>query len=134
MASPEHPTDAPHEWPSVDGELSVEKRWLGIVNSVEGETFYALLTDPTKPGQAILNEVDKSQVSDKEQALIIENASFEWIIGHVDNAVGQRMGISMIRFNTPETLTETEKQEALQAGVEMERRLLAGESHRLTLD
>jgi hypothetical protein len=112
--------------------IAVEQHWFGVVDEVHDDKFDVALTN-SKYEQEFM-AVDKSQVSENDQPHIRDGAAFDWIIGHVDDTSGRRIGVSIIQFMPPQPLSEGEKQAAMQAGHEMSQALIAGESHRTTFD
>lgn len=113
--------------------LKADQRWTGVIEAVHGDRLDVVLTD-FFTGEEELTTLDKGQISDDDGPHAVEGAAFEWVVGHVDAPRGRRIGISMIQFSRARPLTAVEKQEALRVGDTMSRALLAGESHRQTLD
>jgi hypothetical protein len=134
MADPEQHSDVSPERISLDlGEVIVEQHWIGVVDIVLGDSFEVTLTSQIA-GEEEFTTIGKSQISEKDQPRIVEDASFEWRVGYVDDASGRRIGVSIIEFTTPEALTDADRQEAEQAGAKMAQVLIADQSRRHTLD
>ncbi len=114
-------------------EVVIEQHWRGTVDEVRDDEFSVVLTSQLEDAEEFTT-IYKSQISEKDQPLIAENASFEWIVGYIDDASGRRIGVSVIEFAPPIALTEEERLEAMKSGAEMSEALKAGQSDRLTLD
>jgi hypothetical protein len=110
-------------------DINLEQRWTGYIGDIGDDSFEVTLTDLL--GEEEFTTIDKSQVSEQDQQYIAKDAQFEWTLGHVD-VNGRRIGVSIIEFTPPQTKSDEERQEALQAGQEMSKALLARESRRTT--
>jgi hypothetical protein len=127
----QNPEVTPERAPFSLEDINVEQQWSGVIDAIEGDKLFVELTSET--AQEFI-PIDKSQVSPKDQGYITEGAPFEWTVGYVDDAMGRRIGVSIIEFVYPEILSEEEMRKAREAGIEGSRVLLANESHHTTID
>ena len=79
--------------------VTVLQGWVGRVSEVRAKDFVAILTDATKlanPPERV--ELDVSEISDSDIALLADGAIFYWSIGYRDTPGGQRERISTLRL------------------------------------
>jgi hypothetical protein len=87
----------------------VLQRWVGRVECVDGDRFFAVLDDATDsvcPQEQV--ELDISEVSTSDLTLLVPGATFYWTIGYRDTPGGQRERISTLRFARHPRLSKTE--------------------------
>ncbi|HYP55189.1 MAG TPA: hypothetical protein VEQ41_02655 [Solirubrobacterales bacterium] len=95
--------------PAPTGEAFIAlQRWEGIVTECGDETFIAQLTDLTEPGPREEVELPISDVALEDRDLVEVGAVFYWSIGYKDEADGQRVKASTLRFRRLPVWSESE--------------------------
>lgn len=73
--------------------------WVGLVESVAGETFVARITDEKNSANPIEEvELPVDEVSASDRSLLQVGATFYWSIGYETSRDGQLRRVSAIRF------------------------------------
>lgn len=81
------------------GALLVLNHWEGIVTRIEGDSFFATLTDIFDPSNQELGaEFPTAEVSEIDKDLLAEGAAFRWIIGRRKRSHGTEELVSKIVF------------------------------------
>lgn len=122
-------------------DIIIEQRWAGVVEDVNGDKLSVRLTalpanseespgmeEPTETEE--FTEIDRSQLSERDQSLAGHGAQFEWIVGYADDTSGRRIGISVIQFDHFEAYKPSDEEiaEAAREGAEAAERLKAGQT------
>lgn len=86
--------------------------WQGVVSKIEGDCFWATLTDlagvrPLQEAEFFVEDVPSS-----DRGLVQEGAVFYWNIGFIDTATGMRDRVSQLRFRRLPAWRETELKRA----------------------
>ena len=89
--------------------VTVLQRWVGRVERVESDRFFAVVDDATNPqNPPELVELDRREVSKSDLPLLAEGAAFYWSIGYRDTPGGQRERTSTLRFARRPHLSKTD--------------------------
>jgi hypothetical protein len=89
--------------------VKVLQAWVGLVEHVGTDRFFATLTDvsnPRNPPEEV--ELDLSEISESDRPLLTEGAKFYWSIGYCDTPGGQRERVSSLRFARQPRLSQDE--------------------------
>jgi hypothetical protein len=90
-------------------KVTLLQRWIGDVEEVKGDRFFAVLHDATNDqNPPELGEFECAEVSPSDIPLLAEGARFYWSIGYTDTPGGQRQRVSELRFARRSRLTESE--------------------------
>jgi hypothetical protein len=84
--------------PNAPRRIDVLQQWEGVVSSIEGDTFWAEmsdLTDPDRPQEII--ELPLTEISPSDMELFVAGAVFYWTIGYEQSATGQIRRVSELR-------------------------------------
>ena len=90
-------------------KVRVLQRWVGRVEQVSADRFFAVLSDATSsrnPQEQV--ELDLNEVSESDLSLLAQGATFYWSIGYRDTPGGQRERISTLRFARQPRLSKAE--------------------------
>lgn len=82
---------------TVDTVLSLEK-WIGVVEHLEAESFWARVTEEENGQLQELVEFPIRIVSPGDRDLLQVGAIFYWLIGYRESPLGTRENASFIRF------------------------------------
>jgi hypothetical protein len=90
-------------------KVRVLQGWVGVVERVTPDRFFAIVTDVTNPRNPPEQvELDLSEISESDLSLLAEGAKFYWSIGYRDTPGGQRERISTLRFARQAPVDEAE--------------------------
>jgi hypothetical protein len=80
-------------------KVRVLQQWNGIVEGVEGDRFFATISDRTNSSNPLeYIEMDLSELSESDRPLAVAGATFYWSIAYRDSPAGQRERLSSLRF------------------------------------
>lgn len=101
---------------------SKTQNWLGHIESISQNSFFAKLKDLTNGGTDEIVELEIEEVSDEDKSLICIGAAFYWSIGY-SHENGQVSRKSIIRFQRLIELTEDDINLALDRANEIDCKL-----------
>ena len=96
-------------------KVTLLQRWIGRVAQVKNHTFFAIVSDATRPQWPDEEvELDRREIPRSDLHLLISGAAFYWSIGYEDRPEGQRRRVSEIRFVRQPHLSDSQIKRAFE--------------------